>query len=340
MNAGLRLADAPGRRTLSIVAPAFNEAQVIARFHARLTAVLRTIELAAEIVYVNDGSIDATQACLEVLRAQDPRVCIVELSRNFGKEAAMTAGLDAAAGDAVVVIDVDLQDPPELIPQMVAEWQRGFDVVQMRRVARPGETAFKRGSAHLHYRLLNALSSTPIPADVGDFRLLSRRALDALRQLPERCRYMKGLFAWIGFAQGEICYEREPRAGGATRWPLRRLVSLSLDGITAFSTAPLRLASALGALIAGFAFVFALWVMFKTLAFGEPVRGFPTLLVAMLFLGGAQLLAIGILGEYLGRMFVEAKQRPLYLVKRTLPAASIVARGQHSEPATLAAFGG
>jgi len=209
----------------------------------------------------------------------------------------------------------------------------------MRRIARHGETAFKRFSAFLHYRVLNALCSAPIPADVGDFRLLSRKAVDALQKLPERNRYMKGLFAWIGFAQQELCYEREPRSGGETKWPLGRLLSLSVDGITAFSTAPLRLASALGGAIAALAFVFAVWVVFKTLAFGEPVRGFPTLLVAMLFLGGAQLLAIGILGEYLGRMFLETKQRPLYLVKRTLPASQALHRSLRSEPAPFVVHG-
>jgi glycosyltransferase involved in cell wall biosynthesis len=320
------------RPVLSIVAPAFNEQDGVERFHARLGSVLRTLGCPAEIVYVNDGSTDDTQARLEKLRIGDPRVGIVELSRNFGKEAAMTAGLDAARGDAVIVIDVDLQDPPELIPRLVEEWQRGFDIVQMRRAKRPGESAFKRVCAWVHYRLLNLLSSAPIPVDVGDFRLMSRRAVDAMRLLPERNRYMKGLFAWIGFRQRELVYERAPRVAGATKWPLARLLSLSFDGITAFSTAPLRLASALGAAIAGLSFVFAAWVVTKTLLFGEPVRGFPTLMVTVLFLGGAQLLAIGILGEYLGRMFVETKQRPIYLVNRVLPAGEADDRSERSDP--------
>jgi glycosyltransferase involved in cell wall biosynthesis len=237
------------------------------------------------------------------------------LSRNFGKEQAMSAGLRQARGEATVVIDADLQDPPELIPAMLGEWSRGADVVSMRRRHRAGESWLKRATAYAFYRVMNRLSDVPIPVDTGDFRLLSRRALDALNSLPERNRVMKGLFAWIGFRQRTIDYDRDPRAAGASKWRYWKLWNLALEGITGFSVGPLKVATYVGLLTALSAFMYAAFVFVKTLALGDPVRGFPTLIVVISFLGGLQLMAIGVLGEYVGRLFVEAKNRPLYLVE-------------------------
>lgn len=322
-----RSAFASGRTTalISVVVPVFNEEITIRESHQRLARALDDLKVNGEIIYVDDGSADQTTSLLKEIRETDARVCIIELSRNFGKEAAMSAGLDQAHGDAVIVMDADLQDPPELIPLMYEEWLRGYDVVYMKRRSRAGETAFKKFTAHTFYRLLNKLSRVKIPADVGDFRLLSASAVAALRRLPERNRYMKGLFAWIGFPQKELLYDRDARVGGRTKWKLGSLVALSLDGITSFSTAPLRIASLMGVLSASVAFLYGMWVVTKTLLFGEIVRGYPTMMVIILFLGGIQLIAIGVLGEYLGRMFMETKQRPLYFVKQLLPAQ--VARG-------------
>ncbi len=305
---------------LSVVVPVYNESAVLPAFHARLQQVLDGLPLSSEVVYVDDGSCDGSAAVLRRLRVGDPRVAVITLSRNFGKEAALTAGLDHASGDAVVVIDADLQDPPELIVAMVEAWREGHDVVTMRRAARAGETLLKRASAGAFYRLLNRVSDVPIPLDTGDFRLLSRRAVDALRQLPERNRYMKGLFAWIGFPQKELQFARDVRAAGRSRWSYARLLGLALDGITSFTWAPLRFAIYAGLLTAAAALSFGAWIIVKTLMFGDPVAGYPSMMTVILFLGGAQLLAIGIQGEYLGRLFAESKQRPLYLVQSVQPA--------------------
>jgi glycosyltransferase involved in cell wall biosynthesis len=299
---------------ISIVVPAYNEQESLAAFHGRLTAVLDTMALPAEIVYVNDGSRDGTLATLRALHDEDPRVCIVDLSRNFGKEIALSAGIDHAHGDAVVVIDADLQDPPELIPELVAIWKEGHDVVYGKRVSREGESFAKRATAHVFYRLMQRLSHVKIPEDTGDFRLLSRRAVEALKQLREQHRFMKGLFAWLGYSQVAVPYSRDPRFAGTTKWNYWRLWNFALEGITSFSTAPLKLSTYFGLLVAAFAFVYGAWIMVKTVLFGEVVQGFPTLMVTILFLGGTQLVAIGILGEYIGRMFDESKRRPLYFL--------------------------
>lgn len=312
---------------ISVVIPVFNEEDVLLICHRRLSSVLETLETKAEILFVNDGSTNQkTPPMLEAICRSDPRVSVLELSRNFGKEAAMSAGLDHANGEAVIIMDADLQDPPELIPMMVSEWQQGYESVYMRRRSRKGETVIKKLTAYLYYRLLNKLSPIHIPADVGDFRLLSRRAVEALKQLPERTRYMKGLFSWIGFSQKELLYDRESRAAGSTQWKYRSLLRLSLDGLTSFSTTPLKLASYMGFIAAGGSFLYGLWVVIKTLFLGEAVRGYPTMMVVILFLGGIQLITIGILGEYLGRMFMESKQRPLYLLKNPKPSEHQVQR--------------
>lgn len=310
--------DRSGHSLVSVVVPVYNESEVLADTWSRLDSVLAGSGYPYEIIFVDDGSTDASPDLLAELHQGSPNVVVVQLSRNFGKEYALTAGLEHARGDAVVMIDADLQDPPELIPGMLDEWRKGFDVVAMRRTSREGESVMKRSSAWLFYRLLNRISDVPIPPDTGDFRLLSRPALDAVRSLPERVRYMKGLFAWIGFRQKEMSYERASRAAGNTKWGYLRLLRLALDGITAFSTLPLRLATWIGFLTAIAAFFFGLWTIIKTLMFGDPVAGFPTLMTSILFLGGIQLMAIGLLGEYLGRLFLESKQRPHYLVRQVL----------------------
>lgn len=305
----------PAGIRLSIVVPAFNEQEVLPEFHRRLTAVLDGIAGRSEVVYVNDGSGDRTLDVMNELRRADARVSIVDLSRNFGKEIALTAGLDHARGDAVVVIDADLQDPPELIPELIKHWEVGIDVVYARRTSRDGESWLKKATARVFYQMMRRVSRVEIPEDTGDFRLLSRRAVDALMQLREQHRFMKGLFAWIGFPSNAVLYKRDPRFAGHTKWNYWKLWTLAVEGFTSFTTAPLKIATYIGLLVAVVAFLFALFIVYKTLMFGDPVAGYPSLMVVVLLLGGLQLMALGIIGEYLGRMFVETKHRPLYLVK-------------------------
>lgn len=314
----------PVHELLSVVVPAFNEAEGLPRFHDRLSTVLQGLPLQAEIVYVNDGSQDGTLEVMRNIAFQDGRVAIVDLSRNFGKEIALTAGLDHARGDAVVVIDADLQDPPELIPELVRRWREGYDVVYAKRSARDGDSWLKKLTAFMFYRLIQRTAHVRIPPDTGDFRLLSRRAIEALAKLREQHRFMKGLFAWIGYPQVAVPYRREPRHAGKTKWNYWRLWNFALEGITSFTAAPLKLASYLGLVTALVAFAYAAIIVYKTLLFGEPVRGYPSLMVVVLFLGGVQLITIGILGEYIGRMFDETKNRPLYLVQEYRPADSDV----------------
>jgi glycosyltransferase involved in cell wall biosynthesis len=260
---------------------------------------------------------------LERIAAADPRVSLLRLSRNFGKEAALTAGLDLIEAGAAILLDADGQDPPELIPQFVAKWREGYDDVHGTRTGRDGEGWFKRVTAHAFYRVMQRLSRTPIPTDTGDFRLLSPRALAALRQLRERHRFMKGLFGWVGFERVAIPYRRGPRIAGRTKFNAWRLWNFALDGITSFSTAPLRAATYLGLMTAGLAFVYAAWIVVKALIWGDPVAGWPSLMTVILLLGGVQLMALGVIGEYLGRLYEESKQRPLYLVDRWRPAAGV-----------------
>ncbi len=300
---------------LTVVVPAYNESDVLIVFHRRLSKVLDSLSLDCDVLYVDDGSKDDTWSIIEKLVADDPRTGAIKLSRNFGKEAAMTAGLDHVTADAAVVIDSDLQDPPELIPALVEQWRAGFDVVYATRSAREGETGFKRFTAAAFYRSMNQLSDTAIPRDTGDFRLLSRRALDALAQLRERQRFMKGLFSWIGYRQTAVRYLREPRQAGTTKWNYWRLAQLAIEGITSFSTAPLRLATWVGIASAGLAFVYGFIVLIRALFYGDAVRGYPTLMLVILFLGGVQLLALGVIGEYLGRNYAESKRRPLYFIE-------------------------
>ncbi|MFN3842036.1 MAG: glycosyltransferase family 2 protein [Rehaibacterium terrae] len=310
----------PPRQRLCIVVPAFNEAQALPALQARIAAVIDTLDLDGRVLYVDDGSRDDTWQVMTALAEADPRVSAIRLSRNFGKELALTAGLDHADADAVVVLDADGQDPPELIPAFVAKWREGFDVVYGTRLARDGESWLKKLTAAAFYRVMARLSSTPVPRDTGDFRLLSRRALDALGKLRERHRFMKGLFAWVGFRQCAIPYHRQARLAGRSKFSYWRLWNFALEGITSFSTVPLRVATYVGLLTSLLAFAFGVWIVLKTLLWGDPVAGYPSLMVVILFLGGIQLMALGILGEYLGRLYDEAKQRPLYLVDEWRPA--------------------
>lgn len=306
---------------LTIVVPAYNESSVLEAFHRRLVEVLDRLTLESRVLYVDDGSNDDSWAVMTQL-CTDRRTGALRLSRNFGKEAALTAGLDEVTEGAAVVIDADLQDPPELIPALVEQWQDGYDVVYATRRARAGESALKRFTAAAFYRAMERASDTTLPRDTGDFRLLSRRALDALAQLRERQRFMKGLFSWIGFRQTAVYYARDARASGHSKWSYWRLIQLAVEGLTSFSTTPLRLATWVGMGAATLAFLYGLWVVLKALVWGDPVRGYPTLMVVILFLGGVQLLALGVIGEYLGRNYAESKQRPLYFIEERRPTAA------------------
>jgi glycosyltransferase involved in cell wall biosynthesis len=306
---------------LSVVVPVYNERDGLPEFYARLVRTLEALDVDHELLFIDDGSDDGSSEWLAALRERDERAALLRLSRNFGKEAAMSAGLDHARGDAVVVIDADLQDPPELIGELLAEWRAGHDVVYAVRESREGEAWLKQHSASLFYRVLGRLSDVPIPRDTGDFRLLSRRAVSALNELRERHRYMKGLYAWIGYPQKAVPYAREPRQAGQSKWSYWRLWNLALEGITSFSAAPLKLATYFGLLTSGFAFAYGLFLLLRTLLFGNPVPGYPSLIIVILFLGGVQLVCLGIIGEYLGRTYNESKRRSLYVVQDYLPSA-------------------
>ncbi len=303
---------------LSVVVPCYNEEEVLPEFHRRLSAAMEGIGLAYEVVYVNDGSRDRTLSVMEALAAGDPRVAYVNLSRNFGKEIALTAGLDhARCTEAVVVIDADLQDPPEVIPELVAAWRQGYDVAYAQRRVREGETWLKKATAAAFYRLMQRIGGrVQLPRDTGDFRLMSRRSLDALLRLREQHRFMKGLFAWVGFPSVAVVYDRAPRAAGTTKWNWWKLWNLSLEGITSFTVGPLKGATYLGLIVSILAAIYLTVILTQTLLYGNPVAGYPSLLATVLFLGGVQMMMLGIIGEYLGRVFNETKGRPLYLVER------------------------
>lgn len=301
--------------TLSVIVPFYNEADVLPVFHQRLTCVLDSLPDRCEIVYVDDGSTDTSRTLVERLDPGSSRVTCIGLSRNFGKESAMSAGLEHCQGLAVILLDADLQDPPELIPVMLAKWRDGYDVVNMQRRRRLGESWLKRTSAALFYRLLNTLTKVEVPENVGDFRLLSREVVDHINTLSERNRYMKGIFSWPGFRQATLPFDRDARFCGETKWNYLKLLGLAVDGITSFSIRPLRLATILGSLIALSAFVYGAVIVVKTLLFGDVVSGYPSMMVVQLALGGIQLLCIGVMGEYIGRIFIETKRRPLYIVE-------------------------
>ncbi|MRS12094.1 MAG: glycosyltransferase [Actinobacteria bacterium] len=301
---------------LSVVVPVFGSEQILPHTHRRLSDVLRVLpDLDYEIVFVNDHSPDGALTVLRGLAAEDPRVRIISLSRNFGHQIAISAGLDAASGDAVVTIDDDLQDPPEVIATMVERWREGYGVVYGKRIERKGEGSFKRGSAALFYRLLSWLSETPLPLDTGDFRLLDRKAADALRSMREESRYIRGMVAWLGFNQCAVEYSRDARFSGAGNYTLRKLVRLASDGIVSFSSKPLLLAGRFGAVVTVIGFVFGLYLIVNKMANSDAVlQGWTSVVLIVLFLGGIQLMSIGLLGAYIARIFYETKRRPLYIV--------------------------
>ena len=300
---------------LSVVCPMHNEAECLNAFFIRLLAALKELKISFEIVCINDGSDDSTLQGLYGWRALDSRIRVIDLSRNFGKEAALTCGIDYATGEAVVPIDADLQDPPELIGEMVKVWRQGFDVVLAQRIDRATDGFLKRKTATWFYRLHNAISDFPLPSNVGDFRLMDRKVISALAKLPERRRFMKGLFAWVGFRQATIPYRRERRNAGQTKFSGWRLWNFAIEGITSFSTAPLRIWTYLGSTIALIAFSYGLLLSASVLLFGRDMPGYASLMTVILFLGGVQLIGLGILGEYLGRLYGEAKGRPVYLIR-------------------------
>ncbi|MEP6908172.1 MAG: glycosyltransferase family 2 protein [Pseudoxanthomonas sp.] len=314
---------------LTVVVAARNEVDALPELHPRIAAVLHRLDdIDGRVLYVDDGSTDATWEVMQRIARHDPRVSLLRLSRNFGKELALTAALDQVDAGAVLILDADGQDPPELIPQFVSKWREGYDDVHGTRIQRQGEGWLKRVTAASFYRVIGRLSKTPIPADTGDFRLLSPRALAALGQLRERHRFMKGLFGWVGFNQVAIPYRREARLAGKSNFGLWKLWNFALEGITSFSTAPLRVATYFGLMAAMLAFVFAIWIIGKAALYGDAVAGWPTMMVVILFLGGIQLIALGLIGEYLGRLYDESKQRPLYLVDVWQPGAGGVSSTQ------------
>ncbi len=302
---------------LSVVVPLYNEELNIDYLFERLVTVLSRLNMKYEIICVNDGSKDNTLERLIEYHHQNPEIKVVNLSRNYGKEIALSAGLDYANGNAVVPIDADLQDPPELIAELVEKWREGYDVVYATRRSREGESWVKRFTANVFYRTLDSISSVPIPRDTGDFRLLDRRVVDALKQMPERNRFMKGLFAWVGFKQTSVLYDRPSRYKGETTWNYWQLWNLAIDGFTSFSFIPLKVWSYIGLLVAMPSFFYATFLVIRTLIFGVDFPGYASIMVAILFLGGVQLVSLGIIGEYIGRVYEEVKRRPLYLVRES-----------------------
>ncbi len=299
---------------ISVVVPCYNEEEGITACHERLTAVLRGLNEPYEIVYVDDGSKDRTGELLSLLAASDPAVLALGLSRNFGHQAAVSAGLEAVSGEATVIIDSDLQDPPELIPQMLELWRQGYQVVYGVRDTRAGETWFKLWTARAFYLLINKLSDVPIPLDTGDFRLLDHLAVKALLRMPERHRLLRGMSSWIGFRQIGLKYHREERFAGETKYPLRKMLKLAVDGIVSFSTLPLRMVTIFGFLSAGLAFFGIFYSLGVRLFTHSWVRGWALSFIGMLFMSGVQLISLGILGEYVARIYTESKQRPLFLL--------------------------
>ena len=300
---------------ITIVVPCFNEEEVLRQFHQRVNEVLSSIEdCSFRLLFINDGSRDSTLSMIQQMAEENPKVSYISFSRNFGKESAMLAGLDYADGDAVIIMDADLQHPPELIPEMLRYWREGYEDVCAKRTDRKDEGYVKGKLTNLFYYLLQKSSRTEIQRNVGDFRLLDMRCVAALRLMRERERYTKGLFTWVGFKKKEIPFHVEPRAAGKTTWNYWSLMNLALEGITSFTTAPLRLASMMGVVVSILAILYMIYVLTNALIYGDPVAGYPTLITVVLFLGGVQLLALGIIGEYLGRVFNESKNRPSYLI--------------------------
>lgn len=311
------------KKKISLLIPCYNEENSLPLLYDALQQVAKeNASYEWEFLFINDGSKDNTLVVLEQLHAKDTRCCYVDLSRNFGKEAAMLAGFDYVLGDAVVIMDADMQDPPSLIPQMITKWEEGYDDVYARRADRGKESWLRKKLSMIYYKLLTKSSRIDVLPNVGDFRLLGKPCITALRTLREQGRYTKGMFCYIGFRKAEIIFDRQDRASGNSKMSYRSLFRLALEGLMSYTIAPLRIASVLGFIISAFAFTYALWILIKTLIWGDPVAGYPTIMVVILFLGGVQLLSIGIIGEYLGRVYTETKNRPVYFA-RTYNGTSI-----------------
>lgn len=304
------------KKCISVLIPAYNEEEVLDMLYERLGKLAQDNDsYNFEFLFVNDGSRDRTLEMITDYAKKDERVSYLNLSRNFGKETAMIAGFDYVKGDAMVIIDADLQDPPELIPQMIRFWEEGYDDVFARRRSRAGESLLKKKTSEWYYKILQSSTRIPIQVDTGDFRLLDRRCIEALKQFRESERYTKGMFSWIGYRKKEILYDRDPRAAGETKWNYAKLINLAIDGITSFTTAPLRISSLIGMLVSFVAFIYILYLLIRPL-FGIPTGGgYSSTMAVILFLGGVQLVSLGIIGEYIGRIFNESKQRPLYFVE-------------------------
>lgn len=302
--------------TYSFVIPVFNEADGLEELHRRLTALAVKLDGPSEFILIDDGSGDESYGKMQALRADDPRYRLIQLSRNFGHQIAVTAGIDAAAGEAVVILDADLQDPPEAVLEMAKRWREGYEVVYAVRRHRKGESAFKRFTAQCFYRLLRRLTNTDIPADTGDFRLVDRRAVDAVKAMPENNRFLRGMFAWVGFRQVGVTYDRDERFSGSSKYPLRKMVRLSLDAMLGFSSTPLKFVILLGLVVATLSFGYGMLAIIFKIGHFQTEPGWTSLVVIVTFLGGVQLLATGIIGQYLSRVFDEVRRRPLYLVRR------------------------
>lgn len=303
-------------KSITVLIPAYNEEPVLPALYERLKDLAGTLSnYSLEFLFVNDGSRDKTLDIIKKYAKNDDRISYVNLSRNFGKETAMIAGIDHVHSDALVIIDADLQDPPELIPDMVKLWEDGYDDIYARRSKRLGESWFKKFSSRMFYKVLQKSTTIPIQRDTGDFRLLDKRCVDALKQIREKERYTKGFFSWIGFNKKEIKYVRDPRAAGQTHWNYLKLVNLAIDGIVSFTTAPLRISTVMGILVSILAFGYIVYLVIRTLLYGTDLAGYASTMAVILFLGGVQLLSLGIIGEYIGRIFNETKQRPLYFVE-------------------------
>ena len=303
------------KKLVTILIPAYNEESVISMLYDRLLALMNSLpQYNFEILFVNDGSIDGTLDLIKELRESDKRISYLNLSRNYGKEISMIAGFDYINGDCVINIDADLQDPPELIPTMLKYWEEGYDDVYAKRKTRKGESLLKKLTSWGYYRVLQSMTKINIPTDTGDFRLLDRRCVEAIKQIRESQRYTKGIYSWIGYKKKEILYDRDKRAAGQTKWNYRQLTNLSIDGITSFTTVPLRWSTKIGLLVSLIGFIYMIIIIAKTLILGVDVPGYASIMVVTLFIGGLQLIFLGIIGEYLGRAFYETKSRPLYFV--------------------------
>lgn len=307
----------------SVIIPMYNEEAVIKETYKRLKKVMDTTGETYELIFVNDGSRDRCAEIIKDYAYWDETVKLIDFSRNFGHQIAITAGMDYAQGNAVVIIDADLQDPPELILQMIDRWKEGYDVVYAKRIKRNGETRFKKWSANLFYRVLRASTEISIPVDTGDFRLMDRRVCDELKRLPENNRFVRGLVSWVGFRQTAIEYERDERLAGETKYPLKRMIKLSLDGITSFSHKPLKLAGYMGMLLSGAGFLYLIYVLYLALFTDATSKGWPSVIAIMLIFNGFVLVMLGILGEYVGRIYDETKGRPLYIVRQCYGMKSI-----------------